>query len=102
MSRVAVALRQVVLPPLKRLAALSLKVAIEVPVAYWLASLISWVLNKALVPPEAIQNIVGVSNTIESLLFVLILYRGFCWSVPEKYYKSENATEDDGSGGTEE
>lgn len=77
--------------PLKRLGFLLLKIGIEVPVAYAVASGGQWAVVGYVGVPGPILAVPGYAPALKTILFGIAITGGFCWSIPKsKFQASEN------------
>lgn len=72
--------------PAKRLGAFLLKIGIELPVAYGIAAGIELLIIGYVSVPQELLKVPGYADTFRTLIFLIVITKGFCWSVPKSWY----------------
>lgn len=76
----------VVREPAKRLGAFLLKIGIELPTAYGIAAGIELLIIGYVSVPQELLKVPGYADTFRTLIFLIVITKGFCWSVPKSWY----------------
>lgn len=83
MSTDVARVRETVVPALKRLGLLVVKLTLEISAAVVIASIGAIALQKLGIVPEVLFQLYGsTESTLRGALFVIVFLTGKCWSIP--------------------
>lgn len=82
MSADVARVREAVVPALKRLGFLVVKITVEVSAAAAIALVGAFALRNAGIVPEVLLQLHGSTTTLRGALLAIVFLTGKCWSIP--------------------